>query len=56
MLGLGMEEADEDEDERIDVDGVPFIAEKDFLLKYGKSYTLTFDENKQTVLNATAAP
>ncbi|HMM38213.1 MAG TPA: ErpA-related iron-sulfur cluster insertion protein [Desulfovibrio sp.] len=56
MLGLGLEEAVEGEDERIDVDGVPFIAEKDFLLKHGKSYMLTLDENKQTVLTALQPP
>ncbi|MES9997632.1 ErpA-related iron-sulfur cluster insertion protein [Desulfovibrio aminophilus] len=56
MLGLGLEEAVEDEDERIDVNGVPFIAERDFLLKHGKSYALTFDENKETVLTALQPP
>lgn len=36
MLGLGMDEADEEEDEQISVNEVPFIASRDFLLKYGK--------------------
>ncbi|OIO00908.1 MAG: hypothetical protein AUJ49_08905, partial [Desulfovibrionaceae bacterium CG1_02_65_16] len=49
QLGLGMEEAEEEEDERISVKDVPFLAAKDFLLKHGRSYSLGFDENKQTV-------
>lgn len=50
MLGLGIDEADEDEDLRIDVNDVPFIAEKDFVSKYGKKYSLTFSESKEVVL------
>ena len=52
MLGLGMEEMDEDEDKKIEIDGVPFIAADDFLLKYGKDYALSFNEDKQVVLTA----
>lgn len=47
-----MDEFDEDEDVRIDVDGTPFIAEEDFLTKYGKEYSLAFNENKEVVLTA----
>ncbi|OIO00909.1 MAG: hypothetical protein AUJ49_08910 [Desulfovibrionaceae bacterium CG1_02_65_16] len=47
-----MEEADEDEDEQISVGDVPFIAEKDFLLKYGRTYLLAADENQQIVLTS----
>ncbi|EGB14792.1 hypothetical protein DND132_1585 [Pseudodesulfovibrio mercurii] len=50
-LGLGLDEP-EDEDERISVREIPFIAEKDFLLKHGRSYALAFDENRETVLTA----
>lgn len=35
---------------RIDVNDVPFIAEKDFVSKYGKKYSLTFSESKEVVL------
>ncbi|WP_207263236.1 ErpA-related iron-sulfur cluster insertion protein [Desulfovibrio sp. Huiquan2017] len=48
-LGLGLDEPEE-EDEQISVQGIPFVAEKDFLLKHGRSYALAFDENKETVL------
>ena len=50
MLGLGMEEMDEDEDEKIEVDGVPFIAEGAFLHKHGRNFELSFNEEKQLVL------
>lgn len=52
MLGLGMEEMDEDEDEKIEIDGVPFIADSSFLLKYGKRFDLAFNEDKQVTLTA----
>ena len=55
MLGLGMEEMDEDEDEKIMVGDLPFIAEKDFLLKYGQKFSLSFNDDKQLVLTALAA-
>ena len=48
-----MDEMDEDEDIKISVDNIPFIAEESFLIKYGKNYTLKFDKNKQVVLTAT---
>lgn len=54
MLGLGIDEADEDEDVRIMVSDVPFIAEKDFLSKYGKKYSLGFNENKEVSLTPLA--
>ena len=50
-----MDEFDEDEDEQIDIDGVPFAAEKDFLEKYGTAFTLSYGENKEVVLTATEA-
>lgn len=54
MLGLGTDEPDEEDDERIDVKGVPFIAEKDFLLNHGGTYELTLNEDRQMVLKALA--
>ncbi len=51
MLGLGMDEADEDEDERILIKDIPFAAERDFLEKYGVSFNLGLDENRQVVLS-----
>ena len=45
-----MDEFDEDE-----IDGVPFAAEQDFLDKYGKSFTLSYGENKEVVLTANEA-
>lgn len=55
MLGLGIDEADEDEDMQIEVSDVPFIAEEDFLTKYGKDFALTFGDNKEVVLTALSA-
>ncbi|ADP87251.1 hypothetical protein [Nitratidesulfovibrio vulgaris] len=46
-----MDELDEDEDEQIEVNGVPFSANKDFLVKYGTAYSLTFGENREVVLS-----
>lgn len=50
-----MDEFDEDEDVQIDIDGVPFAAEKDFLEKYGTAFTLSYGENKEVVLTAAQA-
>ena len=52
MLGLGMDEADEEEDEQISVNEVPFIASRDFLLKYGKNFDLHLDDAGQVILAA----
>ena len=43
---------DEDEDEKIVVEDVPFIADNDFLTKYGKAFELSFNEDRQVVLTA----
>lgn len=51
MLGLGMDEADEDEDEQMLIKDIPFVAERDFLEKYGTSFNLGLDENRQVVLS-----
>ena len=47
-----MYEMVEDEDEKILIEHVPFIADNDFLTKYGKAYELSFNEEKQVVLTA----
>ena len=47
-----MDEMDEDEDEKILIEDVAFIADNDFLTKYGKAYELSFNEEKQVVLTA----
>jgi hypothetical protein len=54
VLGLGIDEADEDEDTRVEIGGVPFIAENDFLTKYGRKFSLGFGENKEVVLTPLA--
>lgn len=54
MLGLGIDEADEDDDLQIEVEDVPFIAEEDFLTKYGKEFSLDFNDKKEVVLTALA--
>lgn len=47
-----MDEMEEDEDEKIVVEDVPFIADNDFLTKYGKAFELSFNEDRQVVLTA----
>ena len=55
VLGLGMDEPDEEEDVQTEIDGIPFVAEKDFLSKYGTSFTLGFNDNKEVLLLPTDA-
>ena len=55
ILGLGIEEMEEDEDEKIEVEGVPFIADADFLLRYGREFKASFNEEGQMVVEALAA-
>ncbi|MDO4840314.1 MAG: ErpA-related iron-sulfur cluster insertion protein [Desulfovibrionaceae bacterium] len=50
-IGLSIDKFDENEDEKADVRGVPFIAEKEFLMKYGKSFELSMGESKQVVVS-----
>ena len=52
MLGLGMDEMDEDEDEKIEINGIPFVADDSFLLKYGRSFDISFNNDKQVMLTA----
>lgn len=52
MLGLAIEEMDEDEDEKIEINGVPFIAESDFLQRYGKEFKASFNDEGQMVVEA----
>lgn len=48
-----MDEMDDfDEDEQIFIDQVPFIAAKDFLGRYGASFSLAQDEKGTPVLSA----
>lgn len=51
-LGLGMDAADEEEDAQIKVHDVPFVAEKDFLLKHGNAFSLSFSEDKGVIVTA----
>lgn len=46
-----MDEADEDEDEQMLIKDIPFVAERDFLEKYGTSFNLGLDGNRQVVLS-----
>ena len=54
IIGLGVDELDEDEDEKMDVAGVPFIAESDFLLRYGREFAVSFGEEGQIAVEALA--
>ena len=49
ILGLAIEDLDEDEDETIDVDGVTFAAEGDFLLRYGREFAVKVDDGRMVV-------
>lgn len=51
LMGLSIDKFDENEDEKTIVGGVPFIADKNFLMKHGKSYELGMGENKQVVVS-----
>ena len=51
LMGLSIDKFDENEDEKTFVGGVPFIADKNFLMKHGKIYELGMGENKQVVVS-----
>ena len=52
-----MEEYDEDDDEikYLEIDNIKFMADEDFLVKYGRNFDLSFNENKEVVLKALGA-
>ena len=52
ILGLALEEKDEDEDESVTVEDVTFIADSDFLLRYGRTFALGFNDEKQVEVRA----
>ena len=52
ILGLALEEKDEDEDEGVVVEDVTFIADSDFLLRYGRKFALAFNDEKQVEVRA----
>jgi len=41
-----MDKPDEEDDEQITIGNVPFTAEKDFLLKHGRSFTISYIEGQ----------
>ncbi len=45
-----MDEPDEDEDETINIQDIPFVAEKSFLEKNGTSYEISLNEDKRVTL------
>lgn len=50
MLGLGMDEPDEDEDETVIIQEVPFVAEKSFLEKNGNIFRIYLNDDKKVSL------
>ena len=50
ILGLALEE--KDEDESVTVEDVTFIADSDFLLRYGRKFSLGLNEEKQVEVKA----
>ncbi len=49
ILGLGIDEMNEGEDVEIDVRGVPFIADADLLLRYGREFAVSLEDGQMTV-------
>lgn len=45
-----LDELDEDEDEQINYKDILFVAEKDFLLKYGNEYKILFTDGKINIV------
>ena len=52
MLGLSIDEMDEDEDSKIMNNNLPFIAENDFLAKHGNVFDITVGENKEILVSS----
>ena len=51
-LGLGLDAPDEEEDVQTTVHNVPFVAEKDFVLKHGSTFSLSFSDDKGVMVTA----
>ena len=49
ILGLAIEELDEEEDETIEMQGVTFAAESDFLLRYGREFAVALEDGRMVV-------
>lgn len=49
ILGLAIADLDEDEDETIEIDGVTFAAEADFLLRYGREFAVKVEDGRMVV-------
>lgn len=49
-----MEEYDEDDDEieYLEIDNIKFMADEDFLVKYGRKFDLSFSDKREVVLKA----
>lgn len=52
MLGLSIDEFNEDDDTKISINGIEIIAENEFIDKYGKDYTIAINENNVISLYA----
>lgn len=50
MLGLGIDELNDDEDEIYTTSGLSFIAEKDFIIKYGTHYKLSIQKDSKEIV------
>lgn len=46
-----MDEYDEDEDIKAMIQGIPVIADKGFLEKYGLAFSLSFTESRDVILS-----
>lgn len=52
ILGFAIDEFDEDEDEKQEISGLPFIIEEDLIVKYGREFKAEFNDKKEVVLTA----
>lgn len=52
VLGLSIDEFNEDDDTKISINGIEIIAENEFIDKYGKDYTIAINENNVISLYA----
>jgi len=56
VLGLSIDTVYETIDEKILIDGVPFIAQVDFIAKHGTAYSLEMESTGEVILKALDEP
>ncbi len=51
-LGPSIDEYNEDEDEKMDINGISFIIEQDLILKYGSNFRISIDEAQEIAVKS----